>query len=382
MTDPWPPTTLVELNRAIENGLLGESHFVDIKRELPPPPKNDRIAADLAAFSVDGGVIFVGVDEAGGTVQVSASPLAGLAERVEQIGLASVDPPVRVTTFTVETEPGHGVLVIVVPPSPNAPHMVDGRYRGRGDRTNLVLTDADVVRIRGDVQGHLDDAVDLLREWLPNAMRGKRDTGPLLAMLARPSVVRQEMVLREWLPDPREWIQDKLLRGPLTTRLAERYSPDFYDSLTIAPRANGWGISHAGEDWSELDLEIHEDGTLRLRAGDLESAGRDRRYVNDVAINGLVRRLILTAGALGRECSYVGSWDFALVVAPLRGKASLSVLSMGLIRSHLPPYSEDGYEENCSASMQEIDADTDGVHRRLLGRLNRAFGGTNPLVLK
>jgi hypothetical protein len=51
----WPPTTVADLERAIANGLLSESHFVDLKRELPAASKNTALAVDLAAFSVDAG---------------------------------------------------------------------------------------------------------------------------------------------------------------------------------------------------------------------------------------------------------------------------------------------------------------------------------------
>jgi hypothetical protein len=382
MSDRWPPTTLAELQRAVANGLLAESHFVDIKRELPPPPKNERLAIDLAAFSVDGGVIFVGVDEADGHVLVSPTPLEGLAERVEQIGLASVDSPVRITTHAIGVEDRQGVLVIVIPPSPRAPHMVDGRYRGRGDRTNLVLGDAEVIRIRAEVRRHREDAIQILHDWLPNAVRGRRESGSLLAVVGCPSVSRQDMLLRAWQQDPRHWIHETLLRGPLTAWLGERFSPDFYDSLTVAPRANGWGIAHGGTDRSELELEIHEDGTLRLRAEDLDIVNQDgRTYVNDVAVNGLVRRLILSAGTVGSKSSYLGSWDFAVVVESLRGKFALSAAPTGWTRS-VTAYSEDDYEANSSATLEEIQADPDTIHRLLLGRLNRSFAGINDLVLK
>lgn len=269
--------------------------------------------------------------------------------------------------------------MILIPPSPAAPHMVDGRYRGRGDRTNIVLGDAEVARIRGETRSHLDDAVARLREYAPQAINRRRPQATLLAMVACPSIPREEMVLDAAQPEPRKWLAEKLLRGPLTAQQAERYSPDFNSGIPISPRANGWAIAHEG-DVTDLELEVHEDGVMRLRAGDFDSEDRDNRaFVNDVAINGLVRRLVQTAGVLGRECSYLGSWDFALVIAPLRGQKSLSLRHS--MNGRLP-YSEEGYEASVSATLEQIEDDLDDVHRRLLGRLNRAFGGANPLVLK
>jgi hypothetical protein len=96
MTNPgagWQPTTLAEVQTAIDNGLLEESHFLDLKRELSSAQSATRdIAKDIAAFAIDGGLILIGVDE-GPPVTINPIPLDGLAERVEQIGLMAVTEP-------------------------------------------------------------------------------------------------------------------------------------------------------------------------------------------------------------------------------------------------------------------------------------------------
>jgi hypothetical protein len=133
MTQPgagWRPTTLAEIDAAINSGLFDENHFLDFKRELGPGSgaKKD-IAKDIAAFAIDGGLLLIGVDE-GPPAAVTLTPLNGLAERVEQIGLMAVSEPVPVSTTLLRTanDPQSGVLAVSVPASPRAPHMVDGRY--------------------------------------------------------------------------------------------------------------------------------------------------------------------------------------------------------------------------------------------------------------
>ena len=60
-----------------------------------------------------------------------------------------IDAPVRVTTRTIDSATaGCGYLGVIVPASPDAPRMVEGVYRGRGDTTNIRLSDAEVRRIR------------------------------------------------------------------------------------------------------------------------------------------------------------------------------------------------------------------------------------------
>jgi hypothetical protein len=369
----WPPRNAEDLKLAANNGLLVEGHFVDLKRELPEPGKNVGIAIDLAAFSVDGGTIFLGVDERSTPAALSPIALRGVAERVEQVGLASVDPPVSVRAEVIDLGAGVGVVVVIVPPSPRAPHMVDGRYYARGDRTNHPLSDIEVTRIRGRLDGHANATRELLMGFVDTARR-EMNEGPLLAMIARPVPGRADMVLSAVDNDPPGWVQRVLLRGPLTVGLGERWSPDFYDSMTIGRRANGWSIS-AGD---ELDLEIHEDGLLRLRAQGLDM---HRGAVNDVAINGLVKRVLLAAFAIARDVDYLGSWDFDVAIAPLRDRISgTGLLASGGFpgRISTPVYSEEGYGAATSATWEELEIGVDVAHRALMGRLNRAFGGRHP----
>ena len=111
---------------------------MDIKRELKGGDSGNReIAKDIAAFSVEGGLIFIGVDEDTTPPSLHPVKLDGLTERIEQVGLSRVDDPVLVTTIEIQstTDPTHGFLVVEVPVSSQAPHMADGKYYSRGDTT-------------------------------------------------------------------------------------------------------------------------------------------------------------------------------------------------------------------------------------------------------
>jgi hypothetical protein len=133
---PRVPATAGELEAAIRDGILEESLHFDAKAELEPVPKGNRaLAVDMAAMAVDGGLIGIGIAEErskGAKVHVPTPvALAGLRERVSQVGLSRVDPPLTVVTRELpRDDSGSGYLLILVPPSPDAPHMVDGQYRG------------------------------------------------------------------------------------------------------------------------------------------------------------------------------------------------------------------------------------------------------------
>ena len=54
----------MDLVSAAAGGLLDESHWMELKREIPRTKgSNVELARDLASFAVDGGVLVIGVDE-------------------------------------------------------------------------------------------------------------------------------------------------------------------------------------------------------------------------------------------------------------------------------------------------------------------------------
>lgn len=92
MTQPdlsWSPRTELDLQSALANGLLEETHHLDLKRELAPGRSGSKsLAKDLAAFAIDGGMILVGVDEGEDTTRpptLVPQLTDGLAERVDRL---------------------------------------------------------------------------------------------------------------------------------------------------------------------------------------------------------------------------------------------------------------------------------------------------------
>jgi hypothetical protein len=105
----WRPRTEDQLRRAAETGLLAEGQKLDLKREMPT---NTDLAKDIAAFSLYGGTIIIGVDEKPPPAppELHAVELDGLSERISQIAATRVDEAVIVTTTAIDssTEPGKG----------------------------------------------------------------------------------------------------------------------------------------------------------------------------------------------------------------------------------------------------------------------------------
>ncbi len=284
----WQPTTEAELRSVTDAGLLQETHYLDAKREIGDSggPRKET-ARDLASFAIDGGGLVIGVEEnkEERTWTLAPQPLNGLAERVESIATHLVDPPLFVVTTDIpsESDPTQGYLYVYVPPSPRAPHMVDGIYFARGDRQRTRLSDAEVVRHHSrreplEQLGHrlLDD--EIARDHVP----AEKQTLGHLYLVAQPLTPRHEMAREFVRGHPGDLIN--MLRDP------ERHLPPpvrgIVPSLAYLTshrsRANGvsWCSSAAmgpgrsivdepGYDGEEglLDVELREDGGVRLVAG-------------------------------------------------------------------------------------------------------------------
>jgi hypothetical protein len=132
----WTPTAWSDIVEAAAGGLIDESHWVDLKRELPVGKAtfNTDLAKDFAAFAIDGGLVVIGVeDHHSHAGKVCGIELARLADRVDRIAVDKVRPPVVVRSHEVmdPSRPGWGCLLVHIPRSDQAPHMVDYVYYGR-----------------------------------------------------------------------------------------------------------------------------------------------------------------------------------------------------------------------------------------------------------
>jgi hypothetical protein len=143
---------LDDVRVAIDDGTLQEGHWFDAKGQVEDGDgAKKEIARDLASFANDGGVYLIGVaeDTLTQTFSLTPVPLPGLSEKIEQIAHTRYDPHLFLQSHPIaeSSDLTRGVLVVEVPPCPLAPHMVDARYHGRGDKPKYRLSDADVTRL-------------------------------------------------------------------------------------------------------------------------------------------------------------------------------------------------------------------------------------------
>jgi hypothetical protein len=151
----WIPASAAALEQAVNAGDLSEGHSFDAKEALPSPKKNIDLATDIAAMTVDGGVLIYGVgeDENKELTALAPMPLLGTKERIDQIAATSIAevPSIDVRVLAKDEDPSIGYVVVVVPPSHRAPHQVvvkgDLRFYGRGATGNRILTEGEIARL-------------------------------------------------------------------------------------------------------------------------------------------------------------------------------------------------------------------------------------------
>lgn len=143
----WTPQTADDVRQAID--VLTENSQLDFKRDLSG--KKPDLAKDVAAMSLEGGVIVVGVDEddSGTAAKLTPFELAGAPEMVQQLIDSNVRPPIGIGLQAIPEHDGadKGFLVIRVPPSLAAPHMWNDRYPARSNATTRYLSELEVERL-------------------------------------------------------------------------------------------------------------------------------------------------------------------------------------------------------------------------------------------
>lgn len=400
MTDRWIPTTEPELAAALDDGRLDEGPHLDFKRELTAGKKaNVELARDLAMFANDGGTLIFGVDEPDvGRYVAAPVSLDGLRERIEQVATSRLDPPlhVAVTTIPTHSDPTLGYVVVRVPASVAAPHMVDGRYYGRAGTTRWTLSDAQVRAVIASRQAasqplhELLDA-DIARDPIPAHLR----TNAHLHVVARPRFAPDDIVLADVVERAggnwSTWFYTHLFTAPFDPPPGRKWAPDLNSgAFNVGRRADGAAVHdyYIGQDRSAaellsdpqelqhkesrlLDLEINEGGTLHLYCGRGSDARRNAGEVLlPAVVAGLVLRVVQVAARITELTGYIGTWDFAVAVTGLRG-VILHTQGWG---DPVPAYSAEDYRKTTAADTPELVTDRRLVADRLVGQLLRGFG--------
>jgi len=389
MTERWEPRTEADLEAANTQGLLKETHIFDVKKQPPPSQKNQDIAVDFASFAVDGGRILYGADQpkSNGPTTLVPFDTNGLTERLDQIARGGhIDPPLRIRCQDVPStaQAGLGYMLVVIPRSPDAPHQVDGKYRGRSDRTNTILSDVEVRRIMAERRERDRDIAAFLEEEVARDPTGQelRTQGHLFVVAqpirAHGHLLRRAIGTNDW----RLWVQGDFRQEVQSFKPTRAFAPDLFGqggATDVHARMSGWAVhthemapdrhiqdngAHRAEEDDLLDLEIRDDGGLRLFCARATLQYPERRVIFDSLIVTLARRMVRAALAVSKKTDFLGEWGFGLA---LRGMGTAFV-ERGLA------YRIEPYDETAVVSYEQLVQDPDGVVRQLLGRFFRGLG--------
>jgi len=369
----WVPATEHEILAAIEAKDLVETASFDAKASLPAKGKSKDLAIDVAAMSNDGGTLLYGVgeDENGRPTVPQPFKLAGARERVDQIVRTSVSEPPDIQVREIQTneDPSLGYLVVAVPPSPRAPHMVtvgkEYRYYGRSATGNVPLTEGEVARLYERRQRWEVDRDAMLDEAIASAPLEPHEGYAFLHLVARPVVPDEGLLDRA---KGEQHIAD-FLYGLFSAALtAEVFPSNFVPDLTLNKRyerrADGWAESQGlNEEWREtrgpkdvLDFEIRLDGGGRLFCGRAAQEHNGRLLIFEHTVAGLTSRFLAVLGGLYTEGGYFGPADVGLAVTGLRGGIS-NVVSQWIARKP-QPYDKDQYRRTERFSATVLSNDT------------------------
>ena len=395
----WTPRNETALGDAIRQGLLEESHYLDLKREMPAGGgHNKELARDLASFGVDGGTLIIGIEEnkQARSLRLTPQPLPGLAERVEAVARTIPDPPLAVLCRPVasDKDPSVGYLVAHIPPSAVAPHMVDHKYLGRGDKAKQYLSDPEVRRLHDRHRAtEIDGLTRLQRQFARDPVPpGIREQARLL-LLAEPAAGRRGMLLdlvhgpgfRDRLSEFARAAGVPEIQQAMEAVGAAGFAPMLSWATDFALRSAGVALTYGlsgdrspaadgGRSKEDMvELEVDEDGGLRIFMSRLSDRlpSDDSQPLFPAGAVSYARQFVALTAAAAEHFGYLGTW---ILAAGATGIGGQPVHDHPLRQCTQAGSDAPDYRRATSASYAELVQQPGTVTERLVGRLLRSLG--------
>jgi hypothetical protein len=400
----WIPRDTTEIESAIARGDLEETDSFDGKESLPATKKqNPSLAIDVAAMSTAGGVLLYGVGEDQHERLTVRAPfdLTGASDRVDQIVQTSISevPHIEFRRYELPGEPNMGYLLVIVPPSPRAPHQVtvgeDRRFYGRGAKGNRRLTEQEI----GLLYTRRNQQAINLEARLAEVVGSTRyqpvvDYGYVYAFVqpVPPSLNYWENAVTA--SNSRELLQQRLVsaivEGPV---VRGGHDPDLRARAAWhAEGADAWQLSSQYESRPKaeyapylVEITLNVDGRAVLFSGNAairrsddpqQPAGVGRKYIREGVIAGNVAAFFAFMAEFFRAAGYFGAVDCGVLVTGLDEGYSIGrVEDRGslFVWGDTPDFNADRYSRVRQLSAVSELAD---VERLTLDLFERLFEAT------
>lgn len=331
----WIPKNEQDILTATTNGSLEETLTFDAKRELPQ--KNSEIAKDASAMANSaGGVIIFGIDEdtSGRPSIPTPFELKGQREKIDNIIRTSVSevPSYTITAIESQSNTTKGYLVLIIPPSERAPHMVivkgERRYYGRGETGNYVLSEPEVARLYERREITKASILPLLEKAIKNSPIKEHNGFAHLHIVIKP-VIQDECLLDKArdLEQSHKQFLDKILLEAINSNFSyQNYHPNFsFQGWIHCPEGYLSKMSERSESNYKKDslfLEVNFDGSGNLfcsRAAETtnESETDTKWFISDIVAGNTINFLEFF-GAFYEKASYFGMVDIAVGLTGLK----------------------------------------------------------------
>lgn len=377
-----------DLVAAAQGGVLAETQWVELKAGLPADVRaaNLEVGRDLASLSVDGGVLIVGVRDPGTKAEHvvgTTDDLENLKSRIDQVaGSVRVQPPlsVQMTSIDHPTDAERYVLIVRVPASTSAPHMVDEKYWGRGATGKRPLLDVEVSRLFAERRGRRDDfkarleglskTVDPLPPTLRNFGHLYLLVEPEAAVVGPPlsDVVAGQL--------PLQVVLNSLSFNPQWSPSFEslRYPIGHPDGLALSSVAPG---NERDQEAYLMYLLLNDGGSVQLASGQATRAYRDKMGIPVNQLMEIIHQALQLAAHLGSSyLHYAGMWRLGVHAQGLKGHLPGQALTESGIASFVrfTPFQSEEYTRLATATAEELADQTSVVVERLLRDLARGVG--------
>ena len=378
-----PLSTWDDIQRAAEGGQLAETQWVELKKQLRPTGRegNLELARDLASLSFEGGVLVIGVEDK--SHAVVGCDVEGYRDRISQVAAMTVHPPLTPVIYPAIRNPedtDRGVLIVEVPPSELAPHMVDGSYWGRSSDGKRKLGDLEV-RLR--MEARSGSAAEFKKRLLAmveddplaELVEGHPTGNGHIFLLAEPCAPvlgrGDDQDLRYVLAG---MVHDRCALGPLA---ALKYNSPDPQGPTVASQPPGTQVKREHEDEACYLQLRDEDSTLRYASGggtlfrQLDrSEGPTECIGTAVIIQSTSRFFWLVRELSLKRWGYAGQWRVGIHVSNLAGK----LISMDRLSRGEQTFSGNVFTNQMITSPSSWSDDAEPEARELLAGFLRAIG--------